>query len=155
MSMDGQIRVYTEASLGNIYNQLKDNGAVGDFHELFFICVCIAYNRGKKRPLMKRQERFWSRTISPSEWSCFYAIMLNGNSNSFDVVADDKEVLAVMEEYACAGMDVLMEEFLNDYILPCGKGAEPQLDPQISRELPKQLLTYIFDQSSTAPSGTT
>lgn len=150
MKMDGQIRVKTDACYARIYNDLK-GVAVGDFHELFFLCVCVAHKYGKKRSLKTRDDRFWSSTIDAREWACYYAMLLEDNNMDFASIQDDKIVMGRMEEYASAGMEILLDEFLNDYVL--GNKQEPQLDPVNSRELPKNLLHFIFERIGEIDSG--
>lgn len=150
MKMDGQIRVKTDGRHGKLYNDLK-NTAIGDFHELFFVCACIGYRERKRKPLDRSggdRERFWSNTIVPREWACYYAMVLADSDMDFASIQDDKIVLGVIEEYANAGMAVLIEEFLSDYLIKAD--AEPQLDTGASRELAKQLLHYVYDQVDTA-----
>jgi hypothetical protein len=147
MKMDGNIRVATEAKYKELYNNMKNNGAVDDFHELFFLCACLGYRRGTKTPLKRRDDRFWSRTITPREWACFYAMILEKNSFDYQKVSEDKDVLAAMEGYANAGMNILIDEFLGDYLLPSSKNSDPQLDPTCCKELAKQFVHFIFEQS--------
>lgn len=147
MKMDGNIGVATEASYRELYNSLKNAGAVGDFHELFFACACLGYRKAKLVPIRKSDDRFWSRTIRPPEWACYYSMILEKNNYDFAKVADDRAVLAIIEQYANAGMDILIEEFLADYLISSSKGTDPQIDPTCSKELPKQFIHYIFDQS--------
>ena len=147
MKMDGNIRVATDARYKELYNNMKNNGAVDDFHELFFLCACIGYRKGNRSLIKKRDDRFWSRTITPREWACYYAIVLERNDFDYEKVSDDKDVLAIIEGYANAGMDILIEDFLGDYLLPSSKSADPQLDPACCKELPKQFVHFIFEQS--------
>lgn len=149
MKMDGQIRVKTDGRYARLYNDLK-NTAVGDFHELFFVCACLGYKVGKRQPIDRSRgdrERFWSNTILPREWACYYAIVLADNDMDFACVQDDKAVLSTIEEYANAGMGELIDGCLADHII--NADAEPQLDPSLSRELPRQLLHHIFEQIDT------
>jgi len=147
MKMDGNIRVATDVRYKELYNNMKNNGAVDDFHELFFLCACIGYRKGNLAPIKKRDDRFWSRTITPQEWACYYAMILEKNAFEYEKVSDDKEVLATIEGYANAGMNLLIEDFLGDYLLPNSRNTEPQLDPACCKELPKQLVHHIFLQS--------
>jgi hypothetical protein len=147
MKMDGNIRVATEAKYKELYNNMKSCGATDDFHVLFFVCACLGYRQGKIKPLLKRDDRFWSRTITPPEWACYYAMLLEQNGFDYDKVADDKDVLASIESYANAGMDILIKEFLGDFLLSSGINSDPQLDPAFSKELPKHFVHFLFDQS--------
>lgn len=144
MKMDGQIRVRTDGRYGRLYNDLK-NVVVGDFHELFFVCACLGFKHSKTKALGKaRDDRFWSSTIGPREWACYYAMLLEENKMDFLSIQDDKAVMSRVEEYANAGMDILMEEFLADYVIT--NGGELQLDPGYSKELPKHFLHFVFEQ---------
>lgn len=144
MNMSTEVRVRTDEKYRGLYNDLK-NLAVGDMHELFFLCTCIAYKNKKRKPLGKdKEDRFWSRTFTDAEWTCFYSMILEENNVDFSVVQDDKKVIEVMEEYANAGMEILLDEFLSDYL--AGSSGEPRLDKSHSHELPKTILYFIRQQ---------
>jgi len=144
MNMSGDIRVKTSNQYKHLYNELK-NFAVGDMHELFFLCVCLAYRANKKKVLgTNGEDRFWSKTITPEEYACFYAIMLEENEMDLEAIKDDKIVLAEIEKYANAGMEILLEEFLSDYLIK--NKTELKLNTADSKELPKALLHFIYEQ---------
>jgi hypothetical protein len=146
MKMDGQIRVRTDQRYRALYNDLK-GFAIGDFHELFFICVCLANQSKARKPLERSgEDRFWSSTIAPSEWACYYAMLLEECDMDFSRIQDDADVMHWAEERANAGMEILLAEFLGDYL--AGTTAEPRLDKGCSRELPKELLHHIFNSAS-------
>lgn len=147
MKMDGKIRVATDAKYKELYNNIKSNGVVEDFHELFFLCVCLCYRKGKPSPIKRRDDRFWSSTITPREWACYYAMILEQNAFDYTKVSNDKDVLAIIEDYANAGMNILIEEFLHDYLLLSSRKTDPQLDPASCKELAKQFVHFIFEQS--------
>jgi hypothetical protein len=148
MTMDENIRVKTDKKHKTLYNQLK-NLAVGDSHELFFVCACLAHKCGKRRPLGKKgEDRFWSRTITPEEWSCYYAMHLTDHKMNFQSLHDDAAVIAAIEEYANAGMEILQEELLRDFTTT-SSGGEVSLDAAQCSELPKVFLHYIFEQGMT------
>lgn len=146
MKMDGDIRIKTDRRYRTLYNDLK-NFAFGDMHELFFLCVCLAYKAKNRKPLGKDgDDRFWSRTITTDEWACYYAIMIESNSMDFHLITDDKKVISCMEEYANAGMEILINEILYDYIT--NENSEPKLDSRNASELPKIILSFIYEQLS-------
>lgn len=153
MKMDGNIRVATDVRYKELYNNMKNNGAVDDFHELFFLCACIGYRKGNQTPIRKRDDRFWSRTITPREWACYYAMILERDAFNYEKVSEDKDVLVTIEGYANAGMDILIADFLGDYLLPSSKSTDPQLDPSCCKELPKQFVHFIFEQSESEKLG--
>ena len=146
MSMDTQIRVRTDARHAQLYNDLR-NFVVGEFHELFFVCACLGYQAGKASPISKPGDRFWSSTIAPREWSTYYAMALEVADFDYQALSDDKKVVALVEQYANAGMEVLLHEFLGEYLLP-GSRETPQLDVHGSSELPKHFLHFLYDHAT-------
>ena len=141
MNMSGDIRVKTDEKHRGLYNDLK-NFAVGDMHELFFLCVCLGFKAGKRKALCgSGEDRFWSKTITPEEYACYYAIMLEDHSMDLASILDDKKVLAEMEGYANSGMEILLEEFLSDYCTSAFK-----IESGRTRELPKTLLHFIYER---------
>jgi len=141
MNMSGDIRVKTDKKYKNLYNDLK-NLIVGDMHELFFLCACLGYKANKVKDLgSNAEERFWSRTITPEEYACYYAMMLEKNNMDLSSIRDDKLVIAEMEKYANGGMEILLEDFLNEYC-----SADYKLDSTYSKELPMALLHFIRDK---------
>jgi hypothetical protein len=147
MKMDGNIRVATDVKYKELYNNMKSNGAMDDFHELFFLCACIGYKKAKNAPIKKRDDRFLSNTITPLEWACYYAMVLEKNDFNYEKLSADKAVLITMEGYANAGMEILIKDFLGDYLLPSNKSTDPQLNPTDCKELPKNFVHYIFEES--------
>jgi len=144
MKMDTQIRVKTDRRYGKLYNQMK-NVALGEMHELFFLCACLGYRAGRHKSLGKSgEDKFWSVTITPEEWCSFYAMVLEERGMDFAAVQDDNAVIARMEEYANAGMEVLIENVLKDYLAGSGGQEEVSLNETASKDLAKVLLSYIF-----------
>ena len=144
MKMDAGIRVRTERRYRDIYNQMR-NVAVGDSHELFFICACLGYTARTKKPLTsKGEDRFWSSTIRPEEWCCYYAMVLHENEMDFATIQDDKQVIARIEEYANAGMQILIEECLDDFLTTAS--GDPALEEGAAKDLSKDLLHYIYEK---------
>lgn len=145
MNMSGDIRVKTSNKYKHLYNELK-NFAVGDMHELFFLCVCLGYRAQKSRKNLGAdgEDRFWSKTITPEEYACFYAIMLEDRGMNLEAIKDDKIVIAEMEKYANAGMEILIDGFLSEYLIQ--NRTELKLNTTDSQEIPKALLYYIYEQ---------
>jgi hypothetical protein len=144
MKFDGDIRVHTDNRHADLYNDLK-NMVFNEMHEVFFLCGCLGYRKHVSTPLGKyKDQRFWSKTITPDEYACFYAMILNENSMDFASTRDDKRVLARMEEFANAGVEILIKEFLCDYTT--GNNEIPRMDASACRELPKNLLHFISSQ---------
>jgi hypothetical protein len=145
MNMAGDIRVRTDRHHRGLYNDFR-NFVAKDMHEMFFLCACLAYRAGKCKPLGQYgDDRFWSSTITPEEYASFYAMVIEANKMDFTSIADDKKVIAVMEEYANAGMDILMEDVLHNYTLE--RGEDLRIDPSCSDDLPKVLLAYVHEKA--------
>ena len=145
MNMAGDIRVRTDRHHRGLYNDFR-NFVVKDMHEMFFLCACLGYRKGKRKALGRDgDDRFWSSTITPEEYANFYAMIIDGSEMDFSAISDDKKVVAIMEEHANAGMDILMEEVLSDYTIE--RGEDLRLDPSCSAELPKVLLAYLYEKA--------
>jgi hypothetical protein len=115
-SDDTEIRVKTDPKHGPLYQDLRGQIAL-EFHEIFFICACLGYASSARVPLRPgAQERFFERTISQEEWACYYAIVLQDSNMDFARVQDDAAVIAVVEEYANGGIDVLVRDLLGDFV---------------------------------------
>jgi hypothetical protein len=144
MTMDTNIRVKASRQHGGIYKQLTGL-AVGDSHELFFLCACLGYRRGKATPLGRDgEDRFWSSTIKPEEWNCYYAMLLAEADMDFSQVQDDKKVIGRMEQYADAGMEILLAECLKDVVIRTG--GELTIDTGAAKEVACDILQYLTDQ---------
>lgn len=142
MNMSADIRVKTDTKYKNIYNELK-NFAFGDMHEIFFLCACLGFREKKKENISVNDDRFWSKTITSEEYSCYYAMILSENNSDFSSIDDDKKVLSEIEKYANAGIKIFVDELLSDYIIDIDGACK--LDRQLSRELPKSILHYIYE----------
>lgn len=143
--MDAQIRVRTETRYAELYDDLK-RLVVGEFHNLFFICASLGYSENKQKPLSKAQDRFWSATITPWEWTCYYAMLLKDGNMNFNTIVDDKKVIRAIEEYANAGMEIFLEDLLSSFLIADQRVI--RIDQSASKELSKVTLGYIFNRCS-------
>jgi len=140
------IRVRTDRRHRTLYNDFR-NFVVKDMHEMFFLCACLGYLEGKRKPLGRDgEDRFYSDTFTHEEHASFYAMVIESNDMNFSAIADYKKVIAVMEEYANSGMQILLQGVLAEYILQ--RGDDLRLDTSCSRELPKVLLAYLNQKAS-------
>lgn len=141
MKMSVDIRVKTEKRYAGLYKDLKEY-AMGDSHEVFFLCACLGFKRGKRTPLKNSEDRFWSKTISSNEYSSYYAMIVKENDFDFSSIANDKDVLSRIEQYANFGIEILLKDFLSDYLAK--DSPEPRIDRTVSKELGKSLLYQIY-----------
>ncbi len=145
MKMAADIRVRTEKKYKVLYNDLSDYG-MGDNHEIFFLCACLGFKAGKTKPLGSNgDDRFWSKTIESYEYATYYAMMVKENDHNFSSILEDRTVLNKVEEYANAGIEILISDFLADY-LDQGESAEPRIDKSVAKELPKHLLYSVYSR---------
>jgi len=145
MYMPVDIRVRTSEKYKQLYNDLK-NFVFRDMHEIFFTCAAIGYAAATRTPLGRAVDnRFWSGTITPHEFAMYYSIVAETKEMDYQSLLDTKSVVEVAEEYANAGMEILLEEVLGEYVIERESG--PALDQSSCDELPKIILAYIYDKS--------
>jgi hypothetical protein len=143
MSMSTDLRVKVGKEYSNLYTDWK-NLVCLEMHELFFLCACLGYNAQKNIPLDKKGEsKFWSGTITPEEWSCFYAMLLKKNQMNPTSVMHDKKVMSEIEGYANGGMEILVDELLTDFTI--GAPDNLRIDSSSSKGLAKSILAYISE----------
>lgn len=143
VKMSSDIRVKVSSVYKEIYTGLK-NYAVGDFHELFFLCVCLGYKNNKKIQEQKKEDCFWSRTITSDEWHVYYSLFLHSNHMDFSKLESDGDVISFMEDYANGGMEILIDEFLKDYVK---KDSSGRFIVDHTDQLSKELLMAITEWS--------
>lgn len=141
MTMSEKIRVKIDPSYKKIYDGLKGY-ALGDFHEIFFLCTCLGYKNKLKKKLNKKEDCFWSSTITPDEWYGIYSLYLNEFEMKFSELADDQLVIDMMQEYANGGMEYLISEFLEDFLK---KDQSGKYFFETKQQLPKELLMSMID----------
>jgi hypothetical protein len=141
--MGDRIRVHTDRAHKSIYARSR---LVEEGHVLFFIAACVGFRRDCRKPLGKaRDERFWSGTITPDEWACYYAMVLKDHDMDFAAIQDDAEVIAHIEEYANAGVGVLLNECLDSFV--SDDDSTPTINPRDLGEAGNAMLQYLFNFS--------
>ena len=146
MKMDERRRIRTSKHHGKLYTELKGT-LVQEFHELFFLSVCVGYRNDCPTPLGKSgEERFWSDTIAPEEWSAYNSMMLTRNDMDFKAIQDDKSVITRIEEYAHGGMLYLIDNVLNGFLVE--KDGEYAVDKTVATDLPRRVMQYVFETAS-------
>lgn len=143
MQMDQNIRVKIEQKYKGIYNGLKGY-AIGDFHELFYLCTCIGYKYKRSIPVQKKDDCFHSRSILTDEWYVYYSLFLAQNEMDFSKLSDDQILFDELQEYANGGMEFLIEEFLTDYVKIDSNGSYIIDNKYL---LPKELLMTVLEWS--------
>lgn len=142
MNMSSGIRVRTDRKLKRLFGELCDVVFPQKMHELFFLCACVGYRSKKAKSLGRDgEERFWSDTITPEEYVCYYSMLLAEKDMNIASIRDDREVIRRVEEYANAGLGVLLDSFLVDFVVSIE--GECSLDPSHKELLPKMLLSYV------------
>jgi len=145
MSMSTDLRVRVNRSYSDLYTDWK-NLVCLEMHELFFLCACLGFNADTSTKLGKAGEpKFWSATITPEEWSCFYAMLLKQNEMDPTAIMDDRKVIAAIENYANGGMEVLLDGLLSDFTV--GDAESLRLDSSSCKDLAKSILVYISENA--------
>jgi hypothetical protein len=72
-------------------------------------------------------------------------MVLQENNFDYQKIKNDKDVIIIVEEYANAGMEILIDELLSDYYSKGSSKNDPRIDPTIGKELPKSVLNYLFE----------
>ena len=91
----------------------------------------------------KGEPKFWSGTITPEEWSCYYAMLLKNSQMDPTSIADDNKVISEIESYSNGGMEVLIKELLVDFSI--GDPSNLRIDSSNSKDLSKSILAYISE----------
>ncbi len=139
------LRVKVDSRHFELYNDMTEVGAVTEAHVLFFSAACVGFRHKRRLQPIRRNEKFWSRTFTQDEWTCFYSLALSHWEGQFDRIQDDKAVIELMEEYATGGIDVLVESTLSEYLL--SNTREPRLDKSRVSDLPKILVWELWQMS--------
>ena len=146
MKRDERRRIRTARQHGKLYTELKGI-LVQEFHELFFLSACVGYRNDCPVPLGKSgEDRFWSDTITPEEWSTYYSMILARNNMEFGNIQDDNSVIAQIEEYAHGGILFLIENVLNGFLVE--KDGEYILDKTVAKGLPRRVMQFVFETAS-------
>lgn len=142
--MDQNIRITVDEVYKGIYDRLK-NIAFNEFHDFFFLCVCIGKKNDIRKDFIKKKiPCFRSNNITTDEWYTYYAIYTEDNKMDLSCLGDDEKVIEVMQEYANGGMEILIDELLCDYVK---RDASGSYIVHHTEQLPKELLMSILDWS--------
>lgn len=142
MKQSTDIRVKTDQRHEQLYKDLRP--FCGEAHAVFFLCFCTGLRAGRRgEDKTSRGERFFSGSIEPDEWACYYAVAVKEGGMDLAVLDNDKRVLQIAESYADGGMQVLIEGLLSNYM---ANEDELRLDTRACSELAWELLKFIPDQ---------
>jgi len=147
MNMDSDIRVGVDGNLSKLYNDLKERGVIKDFHELFFFLACIGFRNKYKQPLKKKEDKFWSKTIKPREWTCYYSMILETHDFDIDSISNDNKVIREIEEYANGGFNIAYKDFLGDFITKAN-GEYRLITSSDDADLMFNFINYIYEKVS-------
>lgn len=145
--MSPDIRVQVSRDYSQLLLDMAKVFGGADQHEVFFMCACIGFNRSSPAEPPKPEDRFWSRTITPDEWSCYYAMLLSENAMDYSVIADDRDVIKRVERYAHGGLGILLDELLCDHVTGDGGALTIESSPDVRAVLPRLLLQYVLDHA--------
>ena len=142
MNQSQNIRVRVNPRYAQLYEDLKPY--CGEAHAVFFLSFCLALTSEESIGVDNRlSDKFWSGTIKPDEWTCYYALAAKEADYDFTCLSDDQSVIRLAERYADRGMEILVDDLLRGYMMPRD---ELRLDPRACAELPWELLKFVPDR---------
>ena len=77
--------------------------------EQFFLAMAIGYANKTKQPLTKREGLFLAKDMQPEDEALINAIALH-NTDNIGSLADKSNVFRIAEEYAHAGLKILIDK---------------------------------------------
>lgn len=118
----------------------------GNTHVAFFLCAGIGYARKCRLPIERITDSFWSQTMDPDEFTCCQLMLFEERGMSASALDMDnaKDVIALAQEYANAGMDILINEVMTDFVEKNKQGVYEFADKGF-KDLPKIILCWLSD----------
>lgn len=141
---EGNYRVLGKQGTLDIYKRLKGK-IFNEYHNLFTLCVCLAYKNKKKMTSKRKVEQlFWSDTFSPHEYAAFSSIIIKEDPNEeYLLLKDGENSLKYLQDYADAGIEILLKsDVMKNYIK--NKNDILTLDFGEKDYLQKQIMYYVW-----------
>ena len=100
--------------------------------EQFLFALSLAFNRGIKRAIDKREGLFLAKDMRPEDEALFSAVAAH-HTQSVEVLRDKAKVYRIAEEYAHAGIRLLVDEVESTQYGSFEKHLEKQLHDMYDR----------------------
>jgi len=104
-------RLYMDENDRELYDRLDTTGVFKSStrKEQFLFALGMAFMRGIKRPIKKREGLFLAKDMRPQDEALLNAVAVH-HTDSVDVLADTAMVFKIAEQYAHAGIRLLVNE---------------------------------------------
>jgi len=90
MKMDTSLRSDTETKYKELYNDMKSVAPLMTSRVIFSVRM-YWISEGYTSCYKEERFTFWSKTITPREWACYYSMILKRNDFEYSAIADEKK----------------------------------------------------------------
>lgn len=116
-----KIRVKVEKKYHPIYKELtKKRNQHSSYFEshskIFLLCALLAYREKEFKELDSSEALFWADSFDDYEVNVALSIVLNELEYDYGIIDDDEAVIRKVEQYANRGIEILIEQVLDDYL---------------------------------------
>ncbi|TYB31282.1 MAG: hypothetical protein FXF47_04945 [Candidatus Mcinerneyibacterium aminivorans] len=135
----------------NLFTDLNSN-VFPSHSSIFILCVLLGYNYGTRKSLESTKQLFRVASLNPEEVLVLKSLSIEEENCDYSLLSDNSiedKIINMLEEYANSGMEIFIEEFLNNYIKQ--SNGEYYLDFTKKNELSKIVLGYIMDKVEEEP----
>lgn len=146
--LTGQRLLFTSQRYKNVYDYLREKLGL-KIHEIFLLCATIGFKKGEKLKRVDKGSEFRSNYFTTQQRASFYTIVLldqelGKNVEAFDDSDFQIKAIKTMEEYAEAGMTILVNEVFME------KWDGSKLDESY-KEYEVDILSYIYNLTNEIP----
>lgn len=153
-----RLRVSVNKKYKKIYQGLTQNSnlrkSIFERHaKVFTFCAALGFKNDQRRALNSGEieNLFLSETLEEHDLTVIYSIAINTNpENNYNIISDKNEMLSIAEEYANAGMEILIDEVLSDYVQE-NEDDVLYLNYNDSSFLEKEILSFINSITNKSP----
>lgn len=141
-------RIYVRKKYIDIYRELRIDKPVSprvfkENKDLFVLCSTIGYKFEHKNQLKNSEMLFWSGTLEDYQETVLKAIAIKSSKEDTLSILDDQEkIYRIAEQYADAGMEILVEQILHPFVKEKEDGTLTIIYNE-QTDLLKQLIYYI------------
>jgi hypothetical protein len=127
-------RLFVDENDRELYDRLEttDMFAGKTRKEQFLFSLAVGFSRGIKRPIQKREGFFLAKDMTLDDEALFSAVAAS-DADSVEVLPDRAKVFRIAEEYAHAGIRILVDEIDSTQYGTFEKNLEKQLHDMYDR----------------------
>lgn len=117
--------------------------------DVFVLCCILGFRDGKRVPLEKGEQLFFSHYLTNEEETTLKAIAIAEKDKNYQILDDEKALVQIVEEYANRGMEILIENVLSNFIRENEDGYYLQFSENDLLE--KGILSFIYQEYNKYP----